>query len=162
MKRSSRWFSHEKALNTNDPSIGWFKIVKYIDRNAASHFNSGHVACICIYPRPKTIIYDNGNELIGHAFKSYMIQNEYWTKSKCATRVNSQAKSNLKKITKSYQTLYTSLTKKLPRQGWTLGRYTRRYCFCCTKYVPHHVIIHFRQTVVWIWHDINAPFISDL
>ena len=53
---------------------------------------------LCIYPRPEIIAYDHGNELLGHAFKNYIIKNKYGIKPKFATTENPQANSILEPI----------------------------------------------------------------
>ena len=45
---------------------------------------------LCKYPRPTIIVYDCRNEFLSHAFKNYLIKNEYGIKSKCATMANPQ------------------------------------------------------------------------
>ena len=54
--------------------------------------------CLCRYPCAAIITYDQGSELLGHAFKNDLIENEYGIKYKCATMENPQEKLILERI----------------------------------------------------------------
>ena len=47
---------------------------------------------------PTRIKYDSGNELMGHAFKNYLIENTHGIKSKYETTANPQANSISERI----------------------------------------------------------------
>ena len=50
-----------KALTMIDPETGWFEIVRYNDKQAATIANLVGKTWLCRYPRPKIITYDRGN-----------------------------------------------------------------------------------------------------
>ena len=64
-----------KSLTIIDPKNGWFEIVQYKDKHAATIENLLEQTWLCIYPRPVIILYDRGNEFLGHAFKNDLIKN---------------------------------------------------------------------------------------
>ena len=63
-----------KSLPRIEPATGWFEIVQYKDKNAATIENLVEQTWLCGYPLPKIINYDQGNEFLGHAFKNYLIK----------------------------------------------------------------------------------------
>ena len=74
----SRWLLHTKALTMIDPANGWYKIVRYNDKQSATIANLVEQAWLCRYPRPAIITYNHGNELLDHAFKNYIIEKIIW------------------------------------------------------------------------------------
>ena len=58
-----------------DLETGWFEIVQYNYKQAATIENLVEKTWLCRYPHPKTIMYDRGNEFLGHAFKNDLIKN---------------------------------------------------------------------------------------
>ena len=56
-----------------DPATGWFEILSYNDKYAATIEKLVEKNWLCRYPRPTIITYDRGNELLGHAFKNDLI-----------------------------------------------------------------------------------------
>ena len=80
-----------------DPATGWFEIVWYNDKQAATIANLVAQTWLCRYPGPTIITYDWLNEFLGHAFKNDLIKNEYGIKAKCATTGNPQADSILER-----------------------------------------------------------------
>ena len=81
-----------------DPESGWFEILKYNDKHAATIENLVDQTWLCRYPRPTRIIYDRGNEFLGHALKNDLIEKEHGIKANCATTENPQSKSILERI----------------------------------------------------------------
>ena len=52
---------------------GWFKIVWYNYKQADTIDNLVEQIWLCRYPRSTIIMYNCGNELLGHAFKNDLI-----------------------------------------------------------------------------------------
>ena len=52
------------------PATGWFRIIKYNDKQAYTIENLLQKMWLCRKPKPKIITYDFGNEFLGHAFKT--------------------------------------------------------------------------------------------
>ena len=59
-----------KDMNIINPTNGWFEIVRYNDKKSATIENLVEQAWLCIYPRPKIIMHDSRNELLGHAYEN--------------------------------------------------------------------------------------------
>ena len=53
-----------------DPETGWFEIVQYNEKQAATISNLVEQKQLCRYPFPTIIMYDQVNEFLGHAFKN--------------------------------------------------------------------------------------------
>ena len=70
------------------PAIGWFEIVQYNDKPAATIENLVDQTWLCRHPRPTIITYYCGNEFPGYTLKNNLIKTEYRIKSKCATMEN--------------------------------------------------------------------------
>ena len=68
-----------------DPETGWFEIVWYNYKQAATIPNLVEKTWLCRYPCPTISMYDRGNEFLGHPFKNNLIENGYRIKTKCAT-----------------------------------------------------------------------------
>ena len=81
-----------------DLATGWFEIVQYNDKQAATIENLVEQTWLCLYPRPMITTYDQGVEFLGHAFKNYLIKNEYLIKAKCVTTENPQVNSIFERI----------------------------------------------------------------
>ena len=81
-----------------EPTTGWFEIVRYNYKQAATIANLVEQTWLYIYPLSTIITYDQGNEFLGHAFKNYLIENKYKIKAKCATTENPKANSILERI----------------------------------------------------------------
>ena len=60
-----------------DLETWWFEIVHKNEKQAAKIANLVEQTWLCRYPRPKTIMYDRGNEFLIHAFKNDLIEREY-------------------------------------------------------------------------------------
>ena len=58
-----------------DLATGWFKIIKYNDKQADTIENLVQKIWLCRYPIPTIITYGRGNEFLGHAFKNDLIKN---------------------------------------------------------------------------------------
>ena len=56
-----------------DPATGWFEIVQYNYKQAATIANLVEQMWLCIYTRPTIITYDCGNEFIVHLFRNNLI-----------------------------------------------------------------------------------------
>ena len=50
-----------KSLTMTDPETGYFEIIKYKDKQAATTPNLVYQTWLCRYPRPTIIRYDCGN-----------------------------------------------------------------------------------------------------
>ena len=81
-----------------DPKYGWFEIVQYNDKYAATIDYPVKEVCLFIYLRPKIIMYSQGNEFLVHAFIHNLIKIYYGIDPKCATIENPQAKSIYEKV----------------------------------------------------------------
>ena len=57
-----------------DPATRWFEIVRYNEKQAAIIANLVEQTWLCRYPLPTIIMYDRGNEFLGHAFKNDLIE----------------------------------------------------------------------------------------
>ena len=57
-----------------DPVTRRFEILQYNYSHAAKIDNLVEQALLCIYTRPTIITQNQGNELLGHAFKNDLIQ----------------------------------------------------------------------------------------
>ena len=73
-----------------DPVTGWFEIVQYNDKQAATIENLVDQTWLCRYPRLKIIIYVRVNELLGRVFKNYLIEKECGIKAKFDNTENPQ------------------------------------------------------------------------
>ena len=102
-----------KALTMIDPATGWFEIVCYNDKQAATIANLVKQTWLYRYPRPTIITYDRGNEFLVHAFKNDLIEKQYGIKAKCATTENPQENSILEIFTKSLRTVYVCMSYKI-------------------------------------------------
>ena len=87
-----------KSLTIIDQASGWFEIIQYKDKHAVTISNLVEKTCLCRYPRPTIIMYDHGNEFLGHAFENDLIKNEYRIKSKSSAADNTQNNSILQSI----------------------------------------------------------------
>ena len=58
-----------KAPTMIDTENGWFEIVQYNDKNAATISKLVYQECLCIYSSSTIIAYNCGNELLDRAFK---------------------------------------------------------------------------------------------
>ena len=85
-----------------DPATGWFEIVEYDDKKAATIADLVEQTWLARYPRPNIITYDRGNEFLGHAFKNSLIRDTYGIKAKKAMTANPQANAI---IERTHQTL---------------------------------------------------------
>ena len=74
---------------------GWFEIVQYNDKQAATIENLIEQKWLFRYPPPTIIMYYRGNEFLGHAFNNNLIKTEYGIKTKCKTTENTQENSIL-------------------------------------------------------------------
>ena len=73
------------------PETGWFEIVQYNDKQAATIPNLVDQTWLCRYSFPIMITYKRGNKFLVHSFNINIIRNIYGIKSKCATTANTQA-----------------------------------------------------------------------
>ena len=78
-----------------DLETGQFEIVRYNYKHASTIENLVEKTWLCRYLFPTTIIYNQGNQLLGHAFKNDLIKIEYRIKAKCETMANPKANSIL-------------------------------------------------------------------
>ena len=65
---------HLKSVTTIDPITGWFEIAQYKDKRAISTANLVETTWLSRYPRLIEIMYDQGNEFIGHKFRKSLIE----------------------------------------------------------------------------------------
>ena len=70
------------------------------------------VPCLCTYPLPTVIMYDRGNEFLGHVFRNDLIKILYGIKAKCATTENPQVNSILERIRKVIVNLVSTFDLK--------------------------------------------------
>ena len=91
-----------QAVTMIDPATGWFEIVEYDNRLAATIANLVEQMWLSPYPPPNIIRYDKGNEFLGHAFKNSLICNTYGIKAKVATMANPQVNEIIERM---HQTL---------------------------------------------------------
>ena len=71
-------------------ATGWFEILQYNDKQDATIENLFEQTWLCRYPRPTIIMYDRGNEFLGHTFKNHPIEKYDGIKYKCETTENQQ------------------------------------------------------------------------
>ena len=57
-----------------DLATGWFEIVSYNDKQAATIENLVGQTWLCRYPCQTIITYKSGNEFLGHALKNELIE----------------------------------------------------------------------------------------
>ena len=58
-------------------ATGWFEIVRYNDKQAATISNIVEQQCLCRHPCPTIFTYDRGTKFLGHAYKNDQIEREY-------------------------------------------------------------------------------------
>ena len=71
-------------------ATGWFEILRYDDKQSYKIANLVEQTCLCGYPRPTIIMYNQSNKFLGQAFKI-----EYGIKAKFETMANPQSNSIL-------------------------------------------------------------------
>ena len=74
-----------------DPATGWIKLLWYNDKQEDTIENIVEQARLCRYPKPTTIKYDRGNELLSHEFNYDFIK-------KMGSRPSLQLQKTPKKI----------------------------------------------------------------
>ena len=57
-----------------DPETGWFEIVCYSDKQTSTVAYLVAQTWLYIYPQPTIITYDQGNEILCHAFINNLIE----------------------------------------------------------------------------------------
>ena len=62
-----------KALTMIDPTTGWSEILRYNNKQVDKITNLVDQTWLCRYPCPTIIVYNQRNELLGHAFKNDLI-----------------------------------------------------------------------------------------
>ena len=81
-----------------NPATGWFEIVQYNNKHAATIANLVEQTWLCSYPCPTIMTYDQGNKFLGHALNNDLIETEYNIKAKGAATENPQEDSILEII----------------------------------------------------------------
>jgi hypothetical protein len=90
-----------KCCTMIDPATGWFEIAQYKDKSSISIANLVEINWLSRYPLPTQVIFDRGNEFMGHEFKT-MMSVDYGIKIKPTTVRNPQANAILERV---HQTL---------------------------------------------------------
>ena len=107
-----------------DLLTGWFLVIQYRDKQAATIANLVEQTWLFRYLRPTMITYDSRNLFLGHIFKSDLIRNKYRIKAKSETTANPKENSILERIhqvianlvcTLGFQNNYLEEDKKLSR-----------------------------------------------
>ena len=62
-----------KYVTIIDPVTGWFEITQYNDKKEMTIVNLVYTTCMLQYTQPVEITYDQGEEFLGHEFKSILI-----------------------------------------------------------------------------------------
>ena len=60
---------HLKSVTMIDPVTGWYEIAQYEDKIAMSVADLVETTCLYRYPIPIEIMYEQGNEFIGHELR---------------------------------------------------------------------------------------------
>ena len=76
----------------------WFEIVHYNDKQESTIAKLVHKMWLCRYPCPAIITYNHRKKFLCHAFKKYLIRNEFKIRANCAIAENAQANSILEII----------------------------------------------------------------
>ena len=79
---------HLKPVTMINPVTKWFEISQYEDKRAIIIANLFKTTWLSRYPRPIEITYDQGKKFIGHDFRKYLIETEYWITAKPSTLGN--------------------------------------------------------------------------
>ena len=66
-----------QAVTMINPATGWFEIVEYDNKRAAKIVDLVEQMWLARYPRPSIIMYDQGKEFLGQAFKNSFLQDMY-------------------------------------------------------------------------------------
>jgi hypothetical protein len=90
-----------KCCTMIDPATGWFEIAQYNDKSSISIANLIEINWLSRYPIPNQVIFDRGNEFMGHEFRT-MMSVDYGIKLKPTTVRNPQANAILERV---HQTL---------------------------------------------------------
>ena len=59
-----------------DPETGWFKIIQYHDKQAATISNLVEQNWLFRYPKPKIILYNHGNRFLSRSLENNLMKNK--------------------------------------------------------------------------------------
>jgi hypothetical protein len=85
-----------KAVTMIDPATGWFEMHQYDDKRAISIANIAEQQWFCRYPWPTEVIFDRGNEFMGHEFREML--DTYGAKHKPISARNPQANAIVERV----------------------------------------------------------------